>query len=251
MSFEIPSSSWNWKSLIWIHLIIFILISSLILPWTYNYWFKLDVQVFQALNRTLEWGNGWRVYWAFANHPLSDWIEDLVIFIFYLIAIFDTPKEKRILRSAQFLFCLILTAIAIISINRLFFHDLLHLKRYSPTLTLDHCIRLSQKVPWLHIKDDSSKCFPADHGTLALLFSLTYALFAKKRFSIPVVVYSLYLCLPRMIAGAHWLSDVLVGSLSIALFAIGWSFYTPLGFKVIAKIEKMIAFLLSKFRVSS
>lgn len=241
MKSQSNTSLWNWKGLIKIHLAILILVGSMILSWTFTLWFKADVAVFQTLNQTLHWGEGWKVYWAFANHRLSDWIEDIVILIFYLIAIFDAPKEKRILRSAQFLFCLLLTAIVIITINRLFFHDLIHLKRYSPTLTLDHCVRLTQEVPWLAIKDDSSKCFPADHATLALMFSMTYALFTRKRLSIPALIYSIYLCLPRMIAGAHWLSDVVVGSFSIVLFAIGWAFYTPLGFKTIRAIERIFS----------
>ena len=242
MNSDHRTSAWNFKGLINIHLVILLLVGSLIVPWTFSYWFKLDMKVFESLNQTLQWGEGWRIYWAFANHHLSDWIEDIVIFIFYLIAIFDAPKEKRIQRSAQFLFCLLLTATVIISINRLFFHDIIHLKRYSPTLTVDYCIRLKQEVSWLAIKDVSSKCFPADHGTLALLFSLTYALFVKKRFSIPAIIYSLYLCLPRLIVGAHWLSDIIVGSFSITLFAIGWTFYTPLGLKIIKSIERMITY---------
>ena len=36
---------------------------------------------------------------------------------------------------------------------------------------------------------------------------------------------SLPFTLPRMIVGAHWASDVLLGSLPLALFNVEWFFY--------------------------
>jgi membrane-associated phospholipid phosphatase len=38
----------------------------------------------------------------------------------------------------------------------------------------------------------------------------------------------IFFSLPRLIAGAHWLSDILVGGVSIALIALAFGLYTPL-----------------------
>jgi len=41
-------------------------------------------------------------------------------------------------------------------------------------------------------------------------------------------VVALVFTLPRLMSGAHWLSDNLVGSLAIAVFVLTWVLATPL-----------------------
>jgi membrane-associated phospholipid phosphatase len=98
----------------------------------------------------------------------------------------------------------------------------------SPTMVIDDSIRLSKEIPWMKIKDGSSKSFPGDHGTTALLFAASFSYLAGWRLGILASFYAAFLCMPRLITGAHWLSDVLVGSGTITMIFLSWAFCTPL-----------------------
>lgn len=43
-------------------------------------------------------------------------------------------------------------------------------------------------------------------------------------------------------AGAHWASDILVGSVSLTLIATSWLLITPLSDAIIRKLEKTLPF---------
>jgi len=44
--------------------------------------------------------------------------------------------------------------------------------------------------------------------------------------------------LPRLVSGAHWLSDVLVGGPFLSLITIGWGLYTPYAAKASSLMER-------------
>ena len=48
-----------------------------------------------------------------------------------------------------------------------------------------------------------------------------------------VVIFSM----PRVMIGAHWFTDIAVGSLSIVLVGMGWVLLTPLSDKIINVIN--------------
>src|SRR6185369_8486193 len=114
-------------------------------------------------------------------------------------------------------------AATIYFINRKLFSSYLIIPRTSPTRVVEDSIRLSEMVPWLHVKDGSARSFPGDHGTTALLFSASYTILAGWRLGIIALLYGAFLCLTRLITGAHWLSDVIVGSGCIAIFVLSWA----------------------------
>jgi putative membrane protein len=73
---------------------------------------------------------------------------------------------------------------------------------------------------------------------------------------------SVVMLLPRMVVGAHWLSDITVGSFAISLFALGWllatplhailiQLFTPLAFWSYRALDKILAFVTDKPNVSA
>jgi len=50
--------------------------------------------------------------------------------------------------------------------------------------------------------------------------------------------------LPRLVSGAHWLSDVVVGGSFLGLLTIGWGLYTPYAAKVCSLLERFVTPLL-------
>lgn len=234
------NKTWNFKGLLLCHLIIALLISTFAWPVTKVYWDKLDVIFFKAINGSLRWHPTWQIFWALANHKLSDWLEDIVILSFSLYYIRGAVKTMRPKRAAEVIFCIAYIALIIYYVNRLLFRKFLDIPRESPTLVVDSSVRLSENISWLHIKDDSIRSFPGDHATTAILFASSFTCVMGWRVGIWACLYGAFLCMPRLITGAHWLSDVIVGSGSIALFFLSWAFCSPLYGKVVDKCEKFL-----------
>lgn len=229
---------WRIKPLVFFSTLAGLLLASLFLPLTAEIWRKIDTSFFRLVNDPLKGSPSLRVFWALANHSLADWVEDLCILGFYLVAIWKTPREHRLRRGAEFIFCLLLTALTILLINRLLCRDLLQLRRASPTLVLDQTVNLSHYISWIQVKVDSAKSLPGDHATTALLFAFSYAYIVRGRLALIAILYGIFLCLPRLVVGAHWLSDILIGSGSIVLISLSFAFFSPLANRAISIIEK-------------
>ena len=226
MSSSYPAH-WQPKALLLTNLMIALGLCTLFSPATHSFWQKIDHFIFQSINGTLSWGRPWQVFWALANHKIADWIEDIVILLFSLVYIQSGPKEERRYRASQIIFLLVYSALIIFLVNKTLLTDHVRVFRDSPTLIIKESIKLSDHIGWLKIKDSSSKSFPGDHGTTALLFGIAFVYLGSKRMKIYAAIYAVFLCLPRMLLGAHWFTDIAIGSGSIALFFLTWAFYTP------------------------
>ncbi|NGX48106.1 MAG: Lipid A 1-diphosphate synthase, partial [Chlamydiae bacterium] len=190
------SNPWRLKLLIFWNILGMILFTSLFVPYTSALWDQIDPTLFRFFNQPLKNSHSLRLFWAVANHGLADWFEDLCIFGFYLAAIWKTKRGTRLQRSAQLLFCVLLIACTILLINRLICRDYLHLRRTSPTLVLNDAIHLSDFLPWIHVKVDSTKSFPGDHATTALMFACSYAYLVRGKLATFALLYGAFLCLP-------------------------------------------------------
>ena len=63
------------------------------------------------------------------------------------------------------------------------------------------------------------------------------AIFCSGRRRAALLVLALVLCLPRLIAGAHWFSDDFASGLAIACLALAWGYCTPLAGGIAALLE--------------
>ena len=232
----------KWKPLFLCHLAIAVLLGSFLWPATFALWQSFDTLVFKTLNHTLE-GHPWvQVFWAFINHRKADLIEDGIFLLFFILAIRAAPKEKRLRRTAEFIFCIIVASCLILFVNRILLRSYVLIPRESPSLVVTPCIRLSKEVPWMIVKDETVACFPGDHATTLLLFTFLYAFFAGRKFGLYASLYAVFRILPRLIVGAHWLSDIIVGSGCLALFFLSWALCTPFHTRFIDTIEKILTF---------
>jgi membrane-associated phospholipid phosphatase len=232
----------RWKPLLLCLTAIIFLLGSFLWPVTFALWQSLDTTVFKSLNHTLE-GHPWiQVFWAFVNHRKADLVEDAIFLLFFILAIRAAPKEKKIRRTAEFIFCVLLAGCLIYFVNRTFLRSHVFIPRESPSLVVTPCIRLSQEVPWMVVKDETIACFPGDHATTLLLFTVLYSFYAGRKFGIAAALYALFRILPRLIVGAHWASDIIVGSGCLVLFFLSWALCTPFHLWCIGKIEKILTF---------
>ncbi|HEY5236558.1 MAG TPA: phosphatase PAP2 family protein [Rhabdochlamydiaceae bacterium] len=232
----------KWKPLLLSLSAIIFVLGSFLWPATFALWQSLDTAIFKSLNHTLE-GHPWvQVFWALINHRKADLVEDVIFLLFFILAIRTAPKEKRIRRTAEFIFCIILAGSLIYFVNRTFLRHHVLIPRESPSLVVTPCIRLSQEVPWMIVKDETVACFPGDHATTLLLFTVLYSFYAGRKLGALAALYAIFRILPRLIVGAHWLSDIIVGSGCLVLFFLSLALCTPFHTWTIDRIEKILTF---------
>ena len=217
----------NIKRLLYCHLAMIILLGSFFWAPTRVYWNALDVSFFKLLNQSLEGHPTWQLFWASLNHKMTDWIEDIVFLLFCAWAVIRSPAELRLKKASQFIFCILFAIPVIYTADRIICRELIDIQRVSPSLVVSPCIRLSYEIPWMKIKDSTHSCFPGGHAVTLLFFATSYTFFAGRKLGAYAICYALFRCLPRLIVGAHWLTDIVIGSVSVTLFSLGWALCTP------------------------
>lgn len=237
---------WHPIGFILCHLLAALLFGSWLFEPTHSYWERLDTAVFYTLNGTLAWGYEWQVFWAGANSKPADIATGLVMIAFFLYFAFSGGPTAMVKR---------LTMFGIMADTILLSQDggvvdlykqVISVSRTSPSLTLEPVHRLSELVPWIHAKDASPGSFPGDHGVVTFIWLGSVWFFAGWRWGIPALMMSVLILLPRMVAGAHWLSDNLVGSATLVLLMMAWIICTPVTYYLQRLGERILGFILPK-----
>ena len=74
---------------------------------------------------------------------------------------------------------------------------------------------------------------------LLIFASIMLRYFGKKAFAIALIIFVVF-AFPRVMIGAHWFTDIAVGSLSVALIGLPWCLMTPLSDKIIAAFARYL-----------
>ena len=226
------------KRFLLLHLLASLLLISWLFTPTRMLWDSFDHAAFHFLNGFVQKNSFWQTFWALASYKRSEWVMDIVRFVFFFHLIFSAPKQERIDRLAKILFLILFIFSAIMLIGKTLFPDILQIERFSPTATIEGSFRLSSVIDWIYVKDHSRASFPSDHGITACLFIGSMFTLFNWRYGLFAILTEGYYCLPRLVAGAHWLTDVVIGSATIALILCAWVYTTPVASLVIALFKK-------------
>jgi len=99
----------------------------------------------------------------------------------------------------------------------------------SPTLYFEQFESINRISILTHFgaKDASADSFPGDHGMMLMIFAaFMWRYFGSKAFISSAIIVAVFSA-PRIIAGAHWFTDVYVGSLAITSIVLSWFLLTP------------------------
>ncbi|VEC80915.1 putative permease [Raoultella ornithinolytica] len=89
-------------------------------------------------------------------------------------------------------------------------------------------------------KDASKDSFPGDHGMMLLIFAtFMWRYFGRRAFAIALTIFVVF-AFPRVMIGAHWFTDIAVGSLTAVLIGIPWVLMTPLSDILIAWFNRSL-----------
>lgn len=211
----------------------FALFFSWYLPSGHGYWFVIDSNIFHFFNRELVKSHAFLVLVAVTNNRVFDGISLLAmgsLFFFYWRKESAAGRRRMVIMGIVMLFCAII-------INQL--GHLIPESHVSPTLYFTDIYRVSELLHF-PTKDASKDSFPGDHGLMLLIytgFMLRY--FGKKAFAIAVIIFLIFM-LPRVMIGAHWFTDIFVGSLSVALVCLPWALLTPLSDWLISLLDRYL-----------
>jgi Kdo2-lipid A phosphotransferase len=179
-------------------------------------WDGLDRWFFLLTNPSLGLNPVWDGIWAVSNFRPFDLVAALA-----MAAVFLWSGLRSGSRSWAPLLVRAMIGALLGMLGQGLIKELANLPRSSPTLQFEGSQRLTQLATWIHTKDSSRSSFPGDHGLV--LFSLC---FYGWRFLIPparwaAAIGGVLFTLPRLMSGAHWLTDVLCGSIPLGLITVG------------------------------
>jgi membrane-associated phospholipid phosphatase len=194
--------------------------------WLGQRWSAADEAVFRYFNSQLGRGAA-TTFWAITNWRPFDIVSAALIGAFVLAWLRQADAAELEERVAQFVgFCLLLVAVK--GIEHLLLY-LLHYQRQSPSLAYADAIRLSRLVTWITVKDSGATVFPGDHAFVLFATVGFLRIHAGRAMGIAAALVLLPLAVPRLAGGAHWLSDVMVGGLCMAVLLLCAAYATPLG----------------------
>ncbi|MFJ5483970.1 phosphatase PAP2 family protein [Pectobacterium actinidiae] len=203
------------------------------LPENHGFWLTLDSHIFFYFNRLLVDSPTFLHLVAITNNRAFDGCAlvamGLLYLSFYLKA---TPTERRRLLILGFI--MLLTAVVLNQAGHL-----LPVQHASPTLYFSDVNRVSD-LTGIPTKDASSDSFPGDHGMMLMIFAafmLRY--FTRTAFAISLAIVVIF-SLPRIMIGAHWFTDIAVGSLSVVLVGLSWWLLTPASDAAIALLNRLL-----------
>jgi membrane-associated phospholipid phosphatase len=223
-------ATWRWPALLGLNLLAAALLASWLLPATRALWDAADLWLFQSLNGSLNHYPLWDWFWALTSlRPCDALIGGLMLSL-----LLHTRWAFRAgeLRSALFTFIALLVVLLVVRVVFSKLVALLGWQHESPSMQVPGSFHLSDAFPGLErlfeLKDRSSRSFPGDHASVLLLWGLFMALFSRGwKLAVSLALVLLFM-LPRLVTGAHWLVDVAVGGLFIALVSFAWGYCTPL-----------------------
>ncbi|MGO2142107.1 MAG: phosphatase PAP2 family protein [Serratia bockelmannii] len=203
------------------------------LPANHGGWFTLDSAIFFFFNRHLATDPAFLHLVAITNNRAFDAISLLAMGLLYLYFYLkqDAAGRRRLVITGV---VMLLTAVVL---NQ--FGHLLPVKHPSPTLTFDNINRVSE-LTGIPTKDASGDSFPGDHGMMLIIFScfmLRY--FGRGAFAIALLI-TLVFSLPRVMIGAHWFTDIAVGSLSVVLVGASWVLMTPCSDWIVDRLNRLL-----------
>ncbi|CDL81974.1 phosphatase PAP2 family protein [Xenorhabdus szentirmaii] len=191
------------------------------LPENHGFWFHIDSTIFYFFNEKLLPDSNFALFVAIANIRAFDVISLLCMGLLYYSAF---RKQDYAGKRRLFMIGLVMLVSAVI-INQI--GHQIPVSRPSPTLTFENVNRLGEMTSW-HTKDSSKDSFPGDHGLMLLIFSSFILRYISRGAFLIALLIMITFALPRIMAGAHWFTDITVGSLSLTLIGMSWILLTPL-----------------------
>lgn len=203
------------------------------LPANHGVWFEIDKSIFFGFNHLMGESYPFAVLVALTNFRGFDLVSLLAMGALYFSFWRQCDPEGRC-RMGAILITMIITSVLLNQLGHL-----LPVKHPSPTGFFHHILRAGE-LTGIPTKDHAGDSFPGDHGIMLLSFTCFMWRYFGQRAGIWALVITLVFSLPRVMAGAHWFTDIAVGSIAIILVGMSWVLLTPLGDKMVNQFTQKL-----------
>lgn len=193
-------------------------------------WDQWDLATFRLVNGWLGQYSRWADLVAITNNRLFD-LATLTCMGAILAACFGRAYGQERRRLVAMGIVMLLGALLINQLG----HQL-PVKRPSPTLTVAGALRLTE-LSAIPTKDAAGDSFPGDHALFLMIFAGFALRYLPRWAGILAVLMVPLFSAPRILAGAHWLTDVYVGALCLALLCLPLLLLTPCSDRLIDRLE--------------
>jgi len=214
--------TWQKSKLITVNLVFLLVLLSWIAPITRDLWASLDTHAFFFFNGLLDNTPAWQRFWAYTNQRAFDLVPATIMLSLFCLFIFSNKRQYIAKRTTQIII------ISLFSIAALTFSKkVLDIERYSPSLQLEPVHRLSLLVTDIPTKDASRGSFPGEHTLTLTNWVILFWFFAGWRYGITAAFLACIFSIPRLVGGAHWMTDDIIGGIGLSAVACSWLLYTP------------------------
>ncbi|HQR59830.1 MAG TPA: phosphatase PAP2 family protein [Methylophilaceae bacterium] len=235
-------SRWCWRGVAVCNLLAAVLLASWLWQPTRQLWDALDIRLFHLLNAPLSASPIWAHLWAIGSmRPVDAGVGLLMVAI---LAKDNWVYSGPQVRQAFYAFLALLLVLLLIRVG--LFVELVRLMKWthaSPSLAVDGAVRLTEMFPdWQErwdMKDSAGQSFPGDHASVVLLWVMLLSVHTRGWKLFTVWVLAVVFMLPRLVSGAHWVSDALVGGAFLSLVTFGWGYFTPFTAKASELLERL------------
>ncbi|WP_298186126.1 phosphatase PAP2 family protein [uncultured Pseudomonas sp.] len=239
MNHSFLNEQWRTRPLLACHIVALLLLASWLWMPSRALWDEFDLQFFALLNQPVHDAGLWAKTWAIGSMRPVDMGVGLLMLAVMLKA--DLVFSGAQVRKALYAF---LATLFVMLLFRVGFAELVKLmgwQRPSASLVVEGAARLTELFPtwenrW-NMKDSATRSFPGDHASVLLIWAMFMSFFARNWRLLLVWVMALVFMLPRLVAGAHWGSDALVGGVFLALLGLAWACFTPFACKASEWLE--------------
>lgn len=232
---DFVANGYNIRGLAYSFVAAFIIYITFFYPPFDSFWEEIDDITYYVLNGTLEGQGTWEHIAAFMNSKLYDALSGIFLIMVlaaFILAGIGKNMNKRM--AAVIFMGLYITIVTVVRRKSGF----MEYGRDSPSAAdLFPFIDLEGLYPQYAPKVSSENSFPSDHGIFCLLFVTFFWFYAGRSWGIAVSLLMPFFLLPRMISGAHWLSDTGVGAVAFVLPFAALAFYTPFAAYCCRKLE--------------
>ncbi|KGD72246.1 membrane protein [Tatumella morbirosei] len=193
----------------------FALFFSWFVPQHHGFWFTIDKSIFFDFNNRMVTHPWFAKFVAITNFRGFDLVSLIAMGLLY----YSYWKKNTIPGRHRMLAIGVTMLLSAVVLNQL--GHQIPVVHSSPTLFFKNVHRVGE-LTGIPTKDASSDSFPGDHGMMLMIFAcFMWRYFGGRAFIKAAIIFFVF-ALPRVMAGAHWFTDIAVGSLSVVLVGMSW-----------------------------
>jgi membrane-associated phospholipid phosphatase len=211
---------------------------SFLLPSTGQCWTAMDEQGFYLFNGSLEGRPDWQLFWGTLNHLWERKISPVIMLTINAIYVIRTRDKPWQVRIAPLLFFWLYME-ATIPLMSLSIRKGFGFYRSSPSMVMEPVIRLSHVLENPMIRDISNNSFPSGHAFTHAFWATFTTICCGRPYATVAWTFAIFNSLPRLFAGAHWISDCIF-SVLLAMMILSWATATPFHRWGSEKIQRLL-----------